>query len=214
MKFCFLCGKRTEKLIKGYCEECYKQKFQLIKIPEEISITTCSKCNRIKEKNKWRDIEIDEVLRGKIKVLGKNVKIKIEKNDNAKIYAKGLLEGSKSLKEEVHEVKIKTKKETCSECSRKIGRYYEAIVQIRGNLTNDDVDSIDDITLMKKGFYRLEEVKGGYDFFVSSKSLATRITEMLRKRYKTEIKKSYQLATKKEGKDIYRYIVLVRILSG
>jgi len=213
MKFCFLCGKKTENLIKGYCEECYNKKFKLIEVPEEILVTICSKCNRIKEGNKWKDIEIDEFLRNKIKILGKDVKIKIEINDVLKVFAKGFLEGSKNLKEEVHEVKLKTKKEVCLECSRKYSDYYEALIQVRGNLTNDDVNSIDDIVLVKKGSYRIKEVKGGYDLFISSKSLGEKITDFLRKKYKAEIKKSYKLVTGKEGKNVYRNIILIRIPS-
>jgi len=213
MKFCFLCGKKTEKLIKGYCENCYNKKFKLIEIPKEVLVTICSKCNKIKEGNKWKDIEINEFLRNKIKILGKNVKIRFEINDIVKVYAKGFLKDSKNLKGEVHEVKLKIKKEVCLECSRKYSDYYEALIQIRGNLTNDDINSIDDIVLMKKGSYRIEEVKGGYDLFISSKSLGEKITELLRKKYKTEIKKSYKLITSREGKNIYRNIILIRILS-
>ena len=211
MKFCFLCGKKTEKLIKGYCEECYKKKFQLIEVPEEIDVTICNRCNKIKEKNKWKETETDEVLRDKIKILGKNVKIKIEKNDNLKVHARGYLEGSKNLKEEVHEVKIILNKRLCSDCFKKSGKYYESIIQIRGELTSEDMDSIDDIVLERGGFYRIEEVKGGYDFYVSSKSLANKIAEFVRKKYKIEIKKSFKLFTRKEGKDIYRDTILLRI---
>ncbi len=211
MKFCFLCGKKTEKLINGYCEECYNKKFHLIKVPKEIIIVKCSKCDRIKEKNKWKDIEIDEFLKNKIEILGKNVEIKIEKNDILKIYAKGFLKDSKKIKEEIHEVKFKIEYEICPLCSKKYRNYYEAIIQIRGNITSDDINSIDDIVLMKKGFYRIEKVKGGYDLFISNKYLAEKIANFLRKKYKTEIKRSYKLVTSKEGKDIYKNIILVRI---
>ena len=213
MKFCFLCGKETENLIKGYCEECYNKKFKLIEIPEEINVTICSKCNKIKEKNKWKDIEIDDFLRNKIKILGKDVKIKFEKNDILKVFAKGFLEGSETLKEETHEIKLKINKEVCLDCSRKYGDYYEAVLQIRGNLTNDDFNSIDDLVLIKKGFYKIEEVKGGYDLLIGNKALGEKITNFLRKKYKTEIKKSYKLVTSKDSKDIYRNIILIKILS-
>lgn len=213
MKFCFLCGKKTEKLSKGYCEECYNKKFQLIKVPEEIVVNVCSKCRKIKEKNSWKDIEIDKILRDKIKILGKNVRIRIEKNDIMKVHAKGFLEGSKVIKEEVHEVEIKFRKETCTDCSRKFGRYYESVVQVRGNLTDEDVNLIDDIVLSKNGFYRIEDVKGGYNFLLSSRALSRQIAELLKRRYKTEIKKSFELVTKQEGIDIYRNIILVRIIS-
>lgn len=211
MKFCFLCGRKSENLIKGYCEECYKSKFKLIEVPEEIEVVMCNRCKKINEKNKWKEAEIDEILKDKIKILGKNVKMRFEKNDDVKVHAKGLLEGSKNVKEEVHEVKIKIRKRLCDDCFKKSGKYYESIVQIRGTLTNDDMDSIDDIVLERGGFYRLEKVKGGYDFYVSSKSLAKKIAEFFRKKYKVDIKKSFKLFTRKEGKDIYRDTILLRI---
>ena len=212
MKFCFICGKRTEKLIKGYCEECYKKNFQLIETPKEFDITLCSRCRQVKERDKWIETEIDKILRDKIKVIGRDVKIRTEiKDDLAKIHARGFLKSSKSSKEEVHEVKLKIRKVTCPTCSRKAGKYYESIVQIRGILTNDDIDAIDDVVLKKGGFYRIEEVEGGYDLYVSNKSLAKKIVEVFKNRYKVEIKKSFRLFTKKEGKDIYRDTILLRI---
>jgi len=211
MKFCFLCGKKSEKLIKGYCEECYKKKFQLIEVPEEISVTICSRCKKIKERYKWIENEIDEILRNKIKVIGRDVSIRIEKNEDAKIHARGFLEGSKSIKEETHEVKIKLEKITCPTCSRKAGQYYESTVQIRGILTNDDMDAVDDVVLERGGFYRIKEVKGGYDLFISDKSLARKIVEVFSNRHKVEIKKSFKLLTRRDGKDIYRDTILLRI---
>ena len=213
MKFCFLCGNRTEKLIKGYCEECYKKKFQLIEVPEEINITLCARCNQIKERHKWIEKEIDQVLRNSIKIFGRNVTVRIEKNEDAKIYDKGFLEGSKSLKEEVHEVKLQIRKVTCPTCSRKAGKYYESTVQIRGNLTNDDMDAVDDAVLERGGFYRIKEVKGGYDLFVSDKPLAKKIVEVFKNRHKVEIKKSFKLLTRRDGKDINRDTILLRIES-
>ncbi len=211
MKFCFLCGKKSECLVKGYCEECYKRQFQLIQVPEVISITICTKCQKIKERNFWRDIEIEKIIRDSVKIIGRDVEIRIERNDNAKVFAKGYLEDLKKIKEEVHEVKLKLNKQMCSDCSKMFGKYYETLIQVRGDLTNDDFDDIGDIILKRGGFYRIKEVRGGHDFYLSSKNLAKSVTDLLRRRYRIEIKKSFTLVTRKEGKDIYRDTVLVRI---
>jgi NMD protein affecting ribosome stability and mRNA decay len=32
-------GKKTEKLIDGYCEKCYNKEFNLIEVPKEITFT-------------------------------------------------------------------------------------------------------------------------------------------------------------------------------
>ncbi|OGI12212.1 hypothetical protein A3K64_02675 [Candidatus Micrarchaeota archaeon RBG_16_36_9] len=214
MKFCFLCGKRTEKLVKGYCEDCYKKKFQLIEVPKEVDLTLCARCNQTKERFKWTENDTEKILRDRINVLGKNVGIRIEiDEEDAKVHAKGLLEGSKNPKEEVHEVKLKIRKTTCPTCSRKAGKYYESTVQIRGNLTNEDMDAVDDVVLERGGFYRIKEVRGGYDLFVSDKSLAKKIAEVFKNRHKVEIKKSFKLLTRRDGKDINRDTILLRIES-
>ena len=132
-------------------------------------------------------------------------------DDYTKLFVKGSPKGSRKIKEETYDIKIKIIKETCNTCSKQAGSYYESTIQLRGKLTDEDIDSIDDIVLSRDGFYKLKVVKGGYDFLVSSKSLAKKITEYFKKKYKVEIKKSFKLVTKKEGKDIYRDTVLLRI---
>lgn len=216
MKFCFVCGKKTEKLIEGYCEDCYNEKFKLIEAPNRVYVTVCSKCGMIRQENKWVDKEIDDIIIEKIKIHGRGVKLKIEKNDIAEIYAKGFLKGSKKIKEETHEVELKIDKLICPNCSKRFGEYYESVIQLRGNITDEVLNSIDSLVLSeyqknKKAFYRIEIVKGGFDLFLGNKSIANRIENLLSKRYKSEIKKSFKLITRREGKDIYRNIMLVRI---
>jgi len=216
MKFCFLCGKETEKLIEGYCERCYNKEFQLIKVPEKIPFIICCKCNMIKHKNSWKELDTDDIIKENIEILGKNVKINIEKNDIAHVYVKGFLKNSKKQKEEVHNVILKQNKTVCPFCSRRHGNYYEAILQLRGNISEEILDFVDEQIILaskkdKKAFYRVENIKNGFDFYIGSKSLADKIADLLRKRFKAETKKSFHLVTRKEGKDIYRSVVLVRV---
>jgi nonsense-mediated mRNA decay protein 3 len=206
-----LCGKKTENTLKGYCEDCYKKQFNLIRVPEEVVVTACSRCRRIKEGKKWKDGDIADKIRDGVKILGKDVRLRIEIGDTAKVYAKGYLEGYGKIKEEVHEVKIKVNKQLCSLCSKESGKYYETTIQIRGVMTDDDLNDINDIVLKRDGYYRIKEVKGGYDLFVSSKSLAKKIAEFLMKKYKIRAKMSLKLMTKKDGMDIYRDTILLRI---
>jgi len=210
MKFCFLCGKETEKLIEGYCEECYNKEFKLIEVPKKISFIICNKCDRIKYKNKWKDTEIDELLKDKIKILGENVGIKIEKNDILCIIAKGSLKGSKKLKEERYDIILKLNKIVCSDCSRRFGGYYEVILQLRGEVS-DVMDFINDQIIKERKIYRLEKVKNGFDIYLEDKYFANKLTNILKKRFNAKVKKSFKLVTRKEGKDIYRNIILVRI---
>jgi len=204
MKFCFICGKKTDNLEEGYCEDCYNKKFNLVEIPKEISITQCSKCRRIKQKNNWKDIEDEALIKSIIKVIGNEVKVKIDDN---KILVTGSLKGSK-VKEEVHDLSIKVKKVLCDDCARKCGNYYESIIQLRGNITEEILDFV--YKYIKETFYRSENVKNGLNLYIGNENIASKIADGLKKSYKLKVKKSYKLYTKKEGRDVYRSTFLIR----
>lgn len=206
MKFCFLCGKKTNNLINGYCESCYNKNFKLLEVPNSLIILQCKKCGKIKQKNVWKDIEIEDVIKDSIKILGKNVKIKINGN---KIFANGYLTNSKELKKDVYEINLKIIKKICSNCLKKLSGYYEAIIQLRGNLSKNVLNLIDK-QINEKSFYRTEVIKEGLNLYIGNKNMANKIAEILKKRYGFKIKKSFKLFTKKEGKDIYRNIILIK----
>lgn len=216
MKFCFVCGKKTEGLIEGYCKDCYNKEFNLIGVPKKINITVCTKCGSIKEKNTWKKIELDEFVRKKIKILGKNVDIDIEENNVLKIHVKGFLKDSKKIKEEHYEIPIKRNKVVCIYCIRKNSDYTEAIIQLRGDVEKNTLDMIDDLVTKeivdgKQVFYRIKRVTGGYDFFMGDRHTTNKIVDFLKRRFDARIKKSYKLVTHKKGKDIYKDTILVRI---
>jgi nonsense-mediated mRNA decay protein 3 len=211
MKFCFVCGKKTDELIEGYCEDCYSKKFKLIEVPKEFSLVICRKCSKINHENKWEDSEIKELVKQKIKILGQDVEIKIERNDVLHVSAKGSFKDSKKLKEETYEIPLKLNKVLCPNCLKISGGYYEAVLQLRGNVTEETLDFVDEKIKSLKEFYRIKEVKNGFDLYTSNKSTANKIAKLLKDKFKADIKKSFKLITRKEGKDIYRNVILVSI---
>ena len=122
----------------------------------------------------------------------------------------GFLEGSKKQKQEQHEIKLKINKITCPDCSRRLGGYYESIIQIRGNVEKA-LNYIDDELAKEKGVYRIERDERGADIYLDNIHLANKFCNMLKKRFNAKIRKSYRLVTRKEGKDIYRSSFVVRI---
>lgn len=210
MKFCFVCGKKTDKLVEGYCEECYSNKFELLKVPEEVTVKMCSRCGRIKYRNVWREMEVEDVLKDKVKILGKDVSLRIEKNEKIHVFAKGFLKDSKKLKREEHEIRLKINKVVCPSCSRRSGGYYEAILQLRGDV-DKAMDFLDDQLANEKSVYRIERAKNGIDIYLDSTHLANSLSHLLKKRFKARVRKTYRLFTRKEGKDIYRSTIVVRI---
>jgi len=209
-KFCFVCGKETSDLTDGRCKSCYADKLDLISVPEAIEIDACSKCPMYKLKHKWLDIQVKDIILDKIKVIGDDVEISIKnKHPNYEVIA------SNKKKKEVHKVRVKISKQICPICARKFTQYYEAVLQIRGNYKEKVIDIIEDELFNKckedkKAFHTLHEVTGGVDVRIGSKSAAWNIAEMLKKKYKCEVKRSYELIGKKKGKEIYRSFTALR----
>ena len=58
--FCPECGATDVEMIDGICKNCFLKKFQLIEIPENITVTICKHCNAKLEEGKWKDEYIPE----------------------------------------------------------------------------------------------------------------------------------------------------------
>jgi NMD protein affecting ribosome stability and mRNA decay len=166
------------------------------------------------DRNKWRVIDLKDIILEKVKILGDSVNIKAvsEEDNKGRIIATGFLKGMSKPKEEIHDLKLKLNKITCPTCGKEAGLYYESTLQIRGKmLTNEDLDALLDITRNREGFYSMLNVAGGCDIKVSSKSLAKKLAEYVVKKYKIDKKLSFHLVTKREGRDLYRDTILLRI---
>ena len=210
-KFCFLCGKRTDKLIEGYCEECYEKEFKLIRLPEKISIEMCHNCEKIKDDNKWKSITLETAITNKVKVLGRDVKLSLEKTDNTfHIYARGFLKNHDNLKEEKHLAQVDIKKSLCPTCIKERSGYHESILQLRGDVTPDILNFVER-QISEDVFYKTKSVKGGLDYYISKKAVAESIANSLKKSFKAVLKRSFKQVSKKEGKNIYKDIISVRI---
>jgi len=204
--FCFLCGKETENLKDGYCEECYFEKHIEKTLPDKIEFVVCSKCKKVKIGNKWTEKPLENFITDKFELGGAEIRQKDPKRFEI-AYKTSL---GKEIK---HVMIVHQNRIMCPVCSRMSGGYYEAIIQIRGNNVEKLLKKVD-IEIRKsdnpKAFYRLEKTRGGVDLYVGSKSLAKSVAENIRKRYELEIKKSFTVVTKKEGRGVNRTIIMIR----
>lgn len=207
MDICIKCGakKGSKPFIGLFCIDCYIPK---IKLPKKMVVEVCKKCNRIKIKGEWKKTtfhKLGDYLGSKIK--GSDVKnawvdinnkcayITLSKNDKIKIKRK---------------VNVEVKYSICKECSRISGGYYEAIIQVRGNIEKIEKISEKIIRRLNKHSFvsKIEELKEGINIYAgSSKEALTIIKELGFKGYKI----SRKLAGLKEGKRIYRLTIAIRI---
>ena len=119
---------------------------------------------------------------------------------------------------------VRVKNNVCKRCSRQLGNYYEATMQIRSGekeLPDDLRDEIvrrirDSVELQAKTnrqlfITKVQQVPGGVDIMLSSISLARSLTKDLVESYGAESKESASLVGQSnDGIDIYRLTYLVR----
>lgn len=198
-KFCFVCGRRTDKLINGYCEGCHEKK-PIVKL-KKLSLTVCARCNSIKIGNSWTK-NIEDVLKKRIKSVGELERIKVnEEGRQLEILLEIRYQGK--IKREAHIVEFNKIKALCKKCLRDITGYYEAVLQLREFEENE---------LPKKflNAFRYKHVKGGIDFYIESKSVARSIAKKIQKMFSVETKESFKIKGRKDGKNIYRNFILIR----
>ncbi len=119
---------------------------------------------------------------------------------------------------------VRLKRGACDTCSKQMGKYYEAILQVRGperSLSENDMREVERMvkarvmTLRKTSrevfLSRIDQVKGGLDFYFSTIPAARTIAKELQEDLCAEFKESSSLWGRKDGKDVNRMTYLVRL---
>jgi nonsense-mediated mRNA decay protein 3 len=203
-KYCPICNRSSDEyeFFGAFCEICSKEKLSK-KIPNEVEITRCNRCKRIKlagsfvEENK---LSIAEEIKKSIK----NIAVKVNDYNPAGVASITVTEviDGKELKLD-KTLSIKYVDTLCQQCARKAGGYYEAVLQLRG-----DASKIPRLERSIASFFESNdefiskeiEVANGIDIYVSSKKLVSAMLSSMRLKAKT----SYTLYSVKNGKKIYR----------
>lgn len=236
--FCPECGSTDTKMIDGICKNCFLKKFQLITIPEDISITVCKHCNAKLEEGKWKESYIPEeeiiyrILEKNIQIdpLCENEEIELEIDQMRGTIAECYIEAVATvLGEEVSEsynTNIKIKHSVCPDCSKKTAGYYEAVIQLRADnreLSSEEIANAEEIikrTIEKQAqkdklayIPEIAKPKEGRDYYVGSLKSAKKLAEHLKEEFGGIIKESPRLISedKSTGKGLYRFWISVRL---
>ena len=232
--FCVECGREGE-LIGSLCEECYSKKHIKPSIPDHVDLTLCAHCSSMLTERGWEDIgSVREAAERAIErsltlPKGANVtgmRMKLEERDERNLEAavSVLLSVEGHGFERELETIVRLKRGSCTECSKMQGKYYEAILQVRGperslpEQKEREVERLvrDRIASMRKGsrevfVSKIDRVKGGLDFYFSTIPAARTVARELQDSLCAEFKESSSLWGRRDGKDIYRMTYLVRL---
>lgn len=227
--FCVVCGAEGETY-DGLCKECFIKRGKFVDVPENVDIVLCAHCGAMLVGNHWEheDEPVTRAVEGAIKV-GKGVELNpelhIEDEDERNFRVSVGLNIHLKDKDieffDMRETRVRMKQGTCQECSRERGFYYEAILQLRAKNRKLTDDEIDDAVAQARKFSKesgsfvskVEEVKGGVDIYMGKMRDGKALAVSLAARNGASTDETRTLSGRKDGKDLYRWTLLVRMPS-
>jgi nonsense-mediated mRNA decay protein 3 len=229
-KFCPKCGKETDEFFDAVCKDCFREGITLLEPASvAVSLHVCTHCGdyfKGKERTSMEAVVEDAVRKAVRKKHGPDCvveipELRIELSENERS-AQVFLTVKTKIKgveiEEQGEESVILKREACERCSRIAGGYYAAIVQIRADYrvpTEKELAKAEDIAYSSLGeddFVSKEQMlKEGLDIYVSSAEYGYRISRAVVKKLGGSFFESRKLYGRKDGRDIYRVTLLVRL---
>lgn len=214
-RFCPSCGKTiTEK--QEFCRVCKPTGGIEFK---SVDFLFCERCKRYLSKNKWKVSNgVEDAVIGIVKESTKEPLDKITSKIPNVTMAAGVNVDYKALvlhDEEEYELMGRFLMTICPKCSKDKTTYFEGILQLRNPKAEVEKfieKMLDEIRW--KGIYAtsIKEVRGGKDYYITSKSFLRKIGKELKKRFDGDFNESAQLFSRNHqtSKDIYRLNVLFR----
>lgn len=231
---CIVCGAK-ESVERGLCEDCLFNSVNLSYDSSE-EIVICPKCDAAKIRKKWyyrnSEREIEKKISSGVRVTGMNdavFELEFEHFDLSR-------DDSISFKSQVTSpggnrhvfsgvINLKKTRNSCPECNKKTGSYYEAVIQIRSSFGEHD-PSIDDVVStalsMENRLERehtnsfiskVEKKPEGIDIFLGRKNDAAQIAKVITDSRPCSLIVTKSLAGRREGEDFYRFTYGIRVLS-
>lgn len=234
--FCVKCGKDLEsEAVNGLCMECYLNGRSLLHMPHHVDLERCTNCEEYRFGDRWvsmgEEDALEETALGAMEVLpdcsieAAAAKAVAQDERTFKVYVEADIYVNGCMVTETGDTIVRLKNTVCRKCSRQLGNYYEATLQIRSGdkelddgLRDETVRRVrDSVEIQSKNNRQLfitsvKQVPGGVDILLSNISLAKGLAKELADAYGADTKESASLVgMSSDGIDIYRLTYLVRL---
>jgi nonsense-mediated mRNA decay protein 3 len=236
-EFCVVCGSTGRPLVDGVCAECAADRTTLVSVPDRAVVTLCPHCGARQVKDHWERADSSPVLTAEdlAPFLSIHPEATVRRVRWEETSSNGTIREMVGTADVVFRgarrsvrlpLSVRIDHRTCPDCSRKSGRYYTAIVQLRGPEGSRgekagplrarlDAAWKDVIREAKPEWRRAvswrEELPEGWDVFFTDTLAARSVARLAQQRFHAEAKQSASLFGRKDGRDVYRVTFLVRI---
>ena len=235
MNFCVKCGKETEETINGLCIECFLDGRKLTTLPHHVDVKICANCGDIGTGETWvtkelvgavEDAAADSLSTIKEAKLVSTATSSMEQElYTYAVTVDSVLDINGYTAKDSTSTIVRLKNTVCKRCSRQLGNYYEAILQIRAGskdtpqktmreALNRVENLVDAQSVVNRQLFitKTEEVQGGIDLYLSSISLGKAAAKDLSDTYCAETNEAAKLVgLTEDGQEMYRVTYLVRL---
>jgi nonsense-mediated mRNA decay protein 3 len=239
-EFCVVCGRTDRPLDEGVCPDCFADRHALVRAAKGATVTLCPTCGSRESRGRWIPSEAGKFLGAEdlSPFLDPHPEAGIPRVHWTEVGAEAnhrSYEGEVTVRfrgiERVVPVELQVKviARTCPDCSRKAGHFYTAQIQLRGpegrlppgarNLRARLRSAWDAVIPDAKPSWRKalswgEELPEGWDFFLTDTLAARAIGKLMKHRLNASVKESATLWGRKDGRDVYRVTVCIRLPAG
>ncbi|MGI0071747.1 MAG: NMD3-related protein [Thermoplasmata archaeon] len=235
-EFCVVCGATGRPLTDGVCAECAADRTALVSAPDRAVIVICPHCGSRKAGAKWERAGASPLLTAEdlAPFLAVHPEVGLRRvrwEETAATATVRELVGTAEVvfRGAAREVRVplsvRTEHQTCPDCSRKSGRYYTAVLQLRGGLERATEKSPALHARLEGTWAQLlqecrpdwrkamswqEELPEGYDVFFTETLAARSVARVAKQRFRATVKESATLFGRKNGQEIYRVTFCLR----
>ena len=210
--FCPKCGKKTRKLVRGFCASCYGEDHTLVELPRELVVERCKRCEKVRLSGKWvvqEQASLEQWIAGKSKskeLAGPQYKVSLEPQESGTTIASGNVTGTIDGIELAANASTVLKPNTvlCDPCMRVTSNYFECVIQLRYEKNPSD----EEVKRRLNSF----PTRKGLDVHIGSHRAGKQIAERLAREHHSTIERSNtQTGVDKNGKAKKRYTYCVRL---
>jgi nonsense-mediated mRNA decay protein 3 len=235
-EFCVVCGRTGVPLLDGLCAGCAADRTTLLSIPEQVEVVLCPSCGARLRRGSWSGAGTSPVLSSDdlAPFLEVHPEVGVRRlawEERARTAQLRELDGRAEVRFRGIErtvpiaTRVRVVARTCTDCGRRSGGYYTAILQLRGASAprtrrpkelRHRLDAVwgelwgEARGDWKNAFGWREELPEGWDVYFTDTLAARSMARLAKQRFGVRVVESASLFGRKNGQDVYRVTFCLR----
>ncbi|HYA57349.1 MAG TPA: 60S ribosomal export protein NMD3 [Thermoplasmata archaeon] len=235
-EFCVVCGATGRPLVNGVCPDCAADRSTLVTAPARAEVTVCPHCGARQVSKHWERHGSSPVLTAEDLAPFLTVhpeaglrRIRWEETQSSATVRELIGRAHLSFRGVIRDIEVplsvRVVSRSCPDCSRKSGKYYTALLQLRGpteRLSEKPPALRARLALLWKEIMEdaqpawrravswREELPEGWDCYFTDTMAARSVARLAKQHFGASMVESASLFGRKDGRDVYRVTFCLR----